>query len=65
MYLLLEKASEMSNNSIEYWFSVKECKNGYDYSTLMVSVQLGILLYIFCFYDRMAVRQDLTFYKMI
>lgn len=26
---------------------------------------MGILLYIFCFYDKMAVRQELTFYKMI
>ena len=32
---------------------------------MMVSIQLAILLYIFSFYDRMAVRQELTFYKMI
>lgn len=31
----------------------------------MVTVQLVILFYIFAFYDRMAVRQELTFYKMI
>lgn len=31
----------------------------------MVTIQLIVLVYIFCFYDRMAVRQELTFYKMI
>ena len=46
-------------------FSRKECKSGYDYSTIMVSVQLMILVYIFCFYDRMAIKNELTFYEMI
>lgn len=32
---------------------------------MLVSIQLTILFYIFLFYDRMAVRKDLSFYSMI
>ena len=31
----------------------------------MVTIQLIILVYIFSFYDRMAIKEELTFYKMI
>lgn len=42
-----------------------ECKIGIDYSTLMASLQLSILLFVFLFYDQMAIRKEITFYEMI
>lgn len=65
MFTLLERSKSASTSFFEYLFSLYECKTGYDYSTTMVSVQLIILLYIFTFYDKMAISEDLNFYKLI
>lgn len=46
-------------------FGKSEGKPGYDYSTLLTGLQLLVLVWVFLFYDRMAVREQVTFYQMI
>ena len=65
LYQLLGKSQKLSTSSIEYTFGVSEGKVGYDYSTLLTTLQLAVLLWIFFCYDNMAVRYEATFYRMI
>lgn len=54
--LLLRASLFVPDNTLEAIFGTSEQKAGYSYTTLMTSLQLASLFFVFLFYDRMAVR---------
>jgi len=62
---MLKKSDNIPITFAEMIFGRSELKVGYDYSTLLTAIQLIVLVWVFLFYDRMAVRQEVTFYSMI
>jgi hypothetical protein len=65
LFALLRQARDIPTSYSDFLFGVTECKPGYDYSTLLTSLQLSVLVWVFLFYDRMAVSAEVTFYQMI
>ncbi len=65
MFKLLAQSNKIPLSFGDLLFGKAECKPGYDYSTLLTTLQLMVLVWIFLFYDKMAVRQQITFYQMI
>ena len=62
---MLKQSNSIPITFAEMTFGRSELKVGYDYSTLLTAIQLIVLIWVFLFYDRMAVRQEVTFYRMI
>ena len=62
---MLKQSTTIPLSFSDMTFGRSELKPGYDYSTLLTSLQLGVLIWIFLFYDKMAVKQEVTFYSMI
>lgn len=65
LFKLMSQSSKIPLSYGDFLFGKAECKPGYDYSTLLTALQLTVLIWIFLFYDKMAVRQQVTFYQMI
>ena len=62
---MLQKSEDIPTNFPEMTFGRSELKAGKDYSTLLTTLQLCLLLWVFLFFDRMAVRPEVSFYRMI
>lgn len=56
LFVLLRESSRMPSSWWELMGGKSEGKPGYDYSTLLTGLQLLVLVWVFLFYDRMAVR---------
>ena len=54
---MLKKSEIIPTNFVEINFGRSELKVGKDYSTLLTTLQLTSLLWVFLFYDRMALKQ--------
>lgn len=65
LFEMLKQSEHIPTNFAEATFGRSELKAGYDYSTVLTALQLTLLIWVFLFYDRMAVRQEITFYRMI
>lgn len=65
LFKLMSQSNKIPLSYGDFLFGKAECKPGYDYSTLLTTLQLTVLIWIFLFYDKMAVRQQVTFYQMI
>jgi hypothetical protein len=62
---LLKDSLKVPEKPLEFIFGRSEQKAGYSYTTLMTSLQLTSLFFVFFFYDQMAIRQQVTIYEMI
>lgn len=65
LFEMLKQSETIPTSFGDRTFGRSELKAGYDYSTLLTALQLFVLIWVFLFYDRMAVRHEITFYKMI
>ena len=57
LFDMLDQSQHIPISFTDMTFGRSELKPGYDYSTVLTSLQLTVLIWVFLFYDKMAVRQ--------
>jgi hypothetical protein len=65
LFDMLKQSEYIPTSFADKTFGRSELKAGYDYSTVLTALQLFLLIWVFLFYDRMAVKHETTFYRMI